>query len=159
MPVWVRTLIFTFVVPGTFAVYLPWSIIVQEHGAYMPAGGWWWLGAVPLALGVAGYAWCAWDFTFAGRGTPLPLDAPRWLVVRGLYRYVRNPMYVSVSCFVLGEVALFASHNLLIYAACIMPMFHIFVVLYEEPALRDRFGAEYEDYCRHVPRWFPRLNP
>lgn len=157
MPVWVRTLVFTFVVPGTFAVYLPSSIIVQEQGAYRPAGDWWWLGALPLALGVAGYVWCAWDFTFAGRGTPLHLDAPRKLVVRGLYRYVRNPMYVSVWWVMLGHAALFASRNVLLYALCFWLAFHLFVLLYEEPALRAKFGAEYDGYCHRVPRWLPRL--
>ena len=157
MPVWLRTLIFTFVVPGTFAVYLPYSIIVQEKGAYTSAGRWWWLGLVPLALGAAGYTWCAWDFTFAGHGSPLPLDAPRKLVVRGLYRFVRNPMYVSVSCVVLGQVVIFASRNLLMYALFVMPMFHLFVLLYEEPTLREKFGEEYDAYCRRVPRWLPKL--
>ena len=158
MPVWLRTLIFTFVVPGTFAVYLPYSIIVFEKGAYTPAGGWWWLGLVPLALGLAGYFWCAWDFTLAGRGSPLPIDAPRKLVVRGLYRYVRNPMYVSVWCAMLAQTVLFASRNMLLYALSFGVAFHLFVLFYEEHALRSRFGDDYDAYCRHVPRWLPRLN-
>ncbi len=158
MPVWLRTLIFTFLVPGTFAVYLPYSIIVFEKGEYTPAGDWWWLGLVPLALGLAGYTWCAWDFTFAGHGSPLPIDAPRKLVVRGLYRYVRNPMYVSVWGVMLGHATLFASRNALLFALGFWLMFHLFVLFYEEPALRSKFGDDYDAYCRRVPRWLPRLN-
>ncbi len=157
MPVWIRTLLFTFLVPGTVAGYLPWRIIEREHGAHVPAGGAWWLGVLPLALGLSGYLWCAWDFTFAGRGTPLPLDAPRKLVVRGLYRYVRNPMYVSVCSVILGQAALFASRNALLYALAVLTAFHLMVVLYEEPALRARFGDDYLAYCRGVPRWLPSL--
>jgi protein-S-isoprenylcysteine O-methyltransferase Ste14 len=153
VPVWLRTLIFTVIVPGTVAVYLPWGIIVREKGAYTPAGGWWWLGLVPLGLGVAGYCWCAWDFTFAGHGSPLPIDAPRKLVVRGLYRYVRNPMYVSVLGVIVGQAAVCASRNALLYAAAIWLMFHLFALLYEEPTLRSKFGDDYDDYCRRVPRW------
>ncbi len=157
MPIWVRTLIFTLVIPGTVAVYLPRGIIRRETGGYLPAGGWHWLGALPLALGLAGYLWCVWDFGTAGRGTPFPLDAPRKLVVRGLYRYVRNPMYVSVLCVVLGQAALFASRNALLYALTVSLLFHLFVLLYEEPALRAQFGDEYDSYRRRVPRWLPRL--
>jgi protein-S-isoprenylcysteine O-methyltransferase Ste14 len=157
MPVWLRTLIFTVIVPGTVAVYLPWGIIVREKSAYTPAGGWWWLGLAPLALGLAGYSWCAWDFTFAGHGSPLPIDAPRKLVVRGLYRYVRNPMYVSVWSVMLAQTVLFASRNVLLYALTFAVAFHLFVLLYEEPALRSKFGDDYDSYCRHVPRWLPRL--
>lgn len=157
MPVWLRTLIFTFVVPGTVAGLLPWRIIERERGSHAPAGGWWWLGLLPLTLGLAGYAWCAWDFTFAGHGTPLPLDAPRKLVVRGLYRFVRNPMFVSVCSVILGQAVLFASRNALLYALAVIAAFHLAVVLYEEPALRARFGNDYAAYCRRVPRWLPRL--
>jgi protein-S-isoprenylcysteine O-methyltransferase Ste14 len=157
VPIWLRTLIFTLVVPGTFAVYLPWSFITRETGAYHPAGGWHWLGLLPMALGLAGYLWCAWDFGAAGRGTPFPLDAPRKLVIRGLYRHVRNPMYLSVLAFVLGQAALFASRNAAIYALSVWVLFHLFVLAVEEPSLRAQFGDEYDAYRRRVSRWLPRF--
>ncbi|MBI3513017.1 MAG: DUF1638 domain-containing protein, partial [Proteobacteria bacterium] len=79
------------------------------------------------------------------------------LVIEGLYRYVRNPMYVSVLTFLLGESLFFQSRNLLVYAACVWVGFFLFVLGYEEPALRRKFGDSYRDYCRRVPRWIPQM--
>jgi len=81
------------------------------------------------------------------------------LVVSGLYRYVRNPMYVAVFAIVLGQAVLFASGATAVYAACTWIACTLFVLLYEEPTLRRRYGAQYETYCRHVRRWIPRLTP
>jgi protein-S-isoprenylcysteine O-methyltransferase Ste14 len=99
--------------------------------------------------------WCAWDFTFAGRGTPAPIDPPKELVVQGLYRYVRNPMYVGILSILLGEALLFASWSLFGYAAVVFILFFLFVVLYEEPILMRKFGESYLQYCKNVPRWIP----
>ncbi len=107
-----------------------------------------------VTAGVAIYGWCAWDFTFAGRGTPAPIDPPKELVLRGLYRWSRNPMYVGVLSVLAGETVLFLSLPLLVYALLVLTMFQIFIVLYEEPHLRRTFGASYADYCSRVPRWF-----
>src|SRR5262245_1992115 len=94
----VRTLIFTLLVPGTVTVGVPYLLLSSGSGsAFGRIGGLRLIGLVPAALGVAIYLWCAWDFTFAGQGTPAPYDAPRLLVMRGLYRIIRNPMYVGVS--------------------------------------------------------------
>jgi protein-S-isoprenylcysteine O-methyltransferase Ste14 len=102
----VKTLIFTIVVPGTVGVYVPYRL--REPGPHaMSALGW--LGLPPAAVGAAVYLWCAWDFATFGRGTPLPLDPPKQLVARGLYRFVRNPMYVGVLLAILGQELWFGS--------------------------------------------------
>ncbi len=112
-------------------------------------------GALPILIGAAIYFWCAWDFTFTGRGTPAPIDPPKELVVRGLYRYVRNPMYVGILSILLGEAFLFASQRLFEYAAVAFLFFFLLVVLYEEPILRQKFGESYRQYCKNVSRWIP----
>ncbi len=94
-----------------------------------------------------------------GRGTLSPADPPRELVVRGLYRYVRNPMYLAVSLIVLGEALLTASRGLLYYWAFFFAIVNVFIIGYEEPTLRRRFGESYERYTQRVPRWVPRLRP
>lgn len=151
-----KNLLFTFVVPGTVAVYLPLSIADGR-----PAGPAIAIAAalVAFALGLAIYAWCVWDFATFGGGTPAPIDAPKKLVVRGLYRAVRNPMYVGVLCCVLGWALLYTSTALLVYALCVFLAFHAFVRLYEEPHLRREFGDEYQAYCARVGRWLPRRPP
>jgi len=110
-----------------------------------------------ILIGASIYLRCAWDFAFAGRGTPAPIDPPKELVVRGLYRYVRNPMYVGVLSVVVGQAIWFEARGLFAYAALCFLLFFAFVVLYEEPALRRKFGESYERYCNEVPRWIPRL--
>jgi protein-S-isoprenylcysteine O-methyltransferase Ste14 len=98
-------------------------------------------------------------FALQGMGTPAPIAPPQQLVVTGLYRYVRNPMYVAVLSLVAGQALLFGSVDLVEYAVVLWLGFTAFVLLYEEPALRRQFGQEYADFCAHVPRWLPRLKP
>lgn len=114
------------------------------------------VGLFAIALGWGTLLRCAWDFARFGRGTPAPIDPPRRLVVQGLYRFVRNPMYVGVVTILLGEAVLFRSLSLLLYGTAWWVVFHLFVLLYEESTLRRMFGAEYDAYCRTVPRWLPR---
>lgn len=104
---------------------------------------------------------CIWDFAWSGRGTPAPWDPPRRLVVTGLYRYVRNPMYVGMGTFLIGEAFLLpaVTRGLLIIVAVFWTAATIFILAYEEPALREKFDGDYVDYCRHVRRWLPRLTP
>lgn len=149
-----KNLIFTVVVPGTVAVYVPY-LILSRTGA-LEAPGWPLrvLGGLVLAGGLAIYAWCVFGFARA-RGTPAPIDPPRELVVRGLYRYTRNPMYVGVLSVILGQALLFRSLHLLAYTAGLFTVFHLFVRLYEEPSLTRRFGDAYLRYRRTVPRWLP----
>ena len=114
--------------------------------------------AVPLwMVGIAMLVWCFWDFLAKGKGTPAPMDPPKELVVSGLYKYVRNPMYVGVLFVILGHFLWFGFWNLLIYGALVFLAFHSFVILYEEPNLKQRFGAAYEEYLKRVSRWIPRF--
>jgi len=123
------------------------------------AARWRWLAAGPSVLGFAVALRCVWDFGWAGRGTPVPVAPPKRLVVVGFYRHVRNPMYVGFAAgwvglwFVFGHASLPA----IVVAAAVALGVQLFVVLYEEPVLRKKFGAEYEEYCRNVGRWWPRL--
>ncbi len=98
-------------------------------------------------------------FALQGIGTPAPVLPPHHLVVKGFYRYVRNPMYVAVVSLILGQALLFGSVPTLEYGAFVWSAMHLFVLIYEEPTLRKSFAAEYETFCAHVPRWVPRLSP
>jgi protein-S-isoprenylcysteine O-methyltransferase Ste14 len=151
----VRTLIFTLLVPGTVAAWLPVYLLASSGELRIPEPGPRWLGVIPVMAGAAAYLWCAWGFSFTGKGTPGPWDPPRHLVVRGLYRLTRNPMYVAVTLVLLGEVAFFGSRVLFMYTLAVVLMFHLRVVYFEEPTMRRIFGAAYEEYCRAVPRWVP----
>jgi protein-S-isoprenylcysteine O-methyltransferase Ste14 len=149
-----KNVLFTLFVPGTVAVYIPYRITEQRVFASGPML----LVAVALfAVGAAIYLWCVWDFAAFGRGTPAPIDAPIRLVVRGLYRYTRNPMYVGVLAVIVGWAALFQAASVLVYAIGVAACFHLFVVLYEERRLAQLFGAEYAEYRVRVNRWLPRV--
>lgn len=148
----VKNLIFTIIVPGTVAVYVP--VFVFSHAdAKVSVGAV--AGAILLLSGGAIYLWCLWDFASFGRGTPAPIDPPKHLVVRGLYRYTRNPMYVGVLSVIFGWAVLFHSLPLAGYGLCVAACFHLFVVLYEEPQLTRVFGPSYLQYCSRVSRWLP----
>ncbi len=150
--------VFTVLVPGSVTVWVPYYFYLSKgRWGALSIGSHTLAGLVLIVLGTCGYLWCALDFTFTGRGTPAPIDPPKILVARGLYRYVRNPMYISVLLVLLGESVLFTSMRLLRYASIVAVGFHLFVLLYEEPALRHKFGASYEEYCQTVPRWIPCL--
>ena len=115
--------------------------------------------AVTMVLAGAGAAiavWCVLTFVFIGRGTPAPFDPPRRLVVRGPYGIVRNPMYVGAGLALAGAALFYESVALLGYAGLLGFITHAFVVRYEEPTLRRTFGTDYEGYCKHVGRWWPR---
>jgi len=151
-----KTIIFTIVVPGTVVVYIPYRLLASETGRpFLDLGFLRYLAVVPIVLGAAIYLRCAWDFTFTGKGTPAPIDPPKQLVVRGLYRWVRNPMYVGILLLLFGEAGLFESRNVFVYAAVVFLVFHIWVVLYEEPILKQKFGESYQQYGETVPRWMP----
>ena len=146
----VKNLLFTLVVPGTTAIYVP---LLAVRGRDPVGGAASALGFAMVAAGVAIYAWCLWDFATFGRGTPAPIDAPKKLVVRGLYRYTRNPMYVGVLATVLGWALAYRVTALVPYALLLGVCFHTFIVGYEEPHLRRTFGSEYDTYRARVPRW------
>ena len=149
-----KNLLFTLIVPCSAAVYIPY-LLTRKDTAY---GG----ISLPIAIlffatGAVIYLWCQWHFASYGKGTPAPIDAPKKLVVRGLYKYVRNPMYVGVVTTILGWVILYHSLRLVRGAVFIWICFELFIVFYEEPHLRKIFGAEYEQYCANVGRWFPKI--
>jgi len=155
---WLGTLLFVAVLPGTVMLYLPWALTgfqPQEPllGTSLTrvAGGLLLVAAIPLFLEFL------WRFVEEGHGTPAPVAPPERLVVGGTFRRVRNPGYVAAVGILLGEALLLGNVVLLAYAAGIWLMFHLFVLVYEEPTLRRQFGEEYEAYCRSVPRWLPRL--
>jgi len=120
--------------------------------------------AIPIVLMILGaivMLECVWDFAWTGRGTPAPWDAPRRLVITGLYRYVRNPMYVGMGLFLIGEAFVLPdiTRSMLLVVLAAFVAVTIFILVYEEPTLRSLFGEDYADYCRHVRRWIPRLTP
>ena len=151
----IKTLIFMAIAPATLTIYLPYALLPPGR-APLP-GSLRYLGLLPILVGAVIECWCAWDFAVKGRGTPAPFDPPKELVARGLYQRVRNPMYVGVMLILLGEALLFASRFMLTYSLAVFVGFNLFVLLYEEPTLRRKFGESYERYCRAVPRWLPRL--
>ena len=151
-----KTLTFSILVPGTVAGFIPWLLLQGSGETVLLFPSIWMVGFLPLLLGVGLYLWCAGAFTFIGKGTPAPIDAPKILVNEGPYRWVRNPMYIAVLSVVIGEAILYRSFLLAGYAVLIGVMFHLFVVFVEEPSLRRQFGESYETYLRTVPRWIPR---
>lgn len=143
--------------PGVVAGVIPWAVTGWDgEPAWL---GWRVGGAVVTACAAAVLIHAFARFVVEGIGTPAPVAPTQHLVVGGLYRWVRNPMYIAVVSAVLGQAGIFGSSALLVYAGALMVVFFSFVRLYEEPALRDRFGAEYEAYRRAVPGWFPRARP
>jgi protein-S-isoprenylcysteine O-methyltransferase Ste14 len=153
-----KTLIFTVLVPGTVAILLPYRLASSPgtRGS-LTLGSFRYFGFVLIVAGAMIYLWCAWDFTFAGKGTPAPIDPPKELVVRGLYKHVRNPMYIGVLSLVLGQAMWFEAVGLFAYAGLVFLLFNALVFFYEEPALQRKFGDSYKRYCECVPRWIPRI--
>lgn len=151
---------FLVLAPGTVAGLVPWWI--SRWRVHTPFAGFALLrvvGVVLIEAGLVGLLESFARFALQGVGTPVPVFPTQHLVVKGLYRFVRNPMYVAVVSIVLGQALFFGSLAVLAYGVCAWLPMHIFVVLYEEPTLRRTFAAEYEEYCAHVPRWIPRLTP
>ena len=111
------TIIFSILVPGTWTVLIPYLLIASNFELFpIEIGPLRFLGLFPITVGIAFYLWCAWGFTFLGKGTPAPIAPPKTLVIKGLYRHVRNPMYVGVLLILFGEALLFESATLFLYA-------------------------------------------
>jgi protein-S-isoprenylcysteine O-methyltransferase Ste14 len=150
--------IFLVVAPGLLAVYIPWTVCHWHFAApFFGSVFFRIIGALMIAAGLPVLLDSFARFAIQGLGTPAPIAPPQHLVATGLYRYVRNPMYVAVSLLIFGQGLLFGSAFLLEYGLVVWLGFFAFVVLYEEPALRRKFGKEYEEFCARVPRWIPRL--
>lgn len=148
-----RAVISFLVLPGTFAGLIPAWIVLSDQGRRQG----WIIGAVPLAVGAMILLWCVRDFYVSGKGTLAPWDPPKRLVIVGLYRFTRNPMYVGILLLLAGWSLLAASPLLAGYTVVVAIAFHLRVVLYEEPRLRGEFGEEWVDYSATVSRWMPRL--
>ncbi|MCD9874510.1 methyltransferase family protein [Streptomyces guryensis] len=149
--------VFLFLAPGTVVVLLPWWLTRWR------SGGWWLpvraLGLVPLVAGAVVLLSAFVRFVVEGLGTPAPVAPTEELVMGGLYRYVRIPMYVAVIAAIGGQGLLLARPVLFGYGACAGAAMWAFATWYEEPALTRRFGADYSRYRRAVPGWWPRMTP
>jgi protein-S-isoprenylcysteine O-methyltransferase Ste14 len=148
-----KSLFFTILIPGTVAGLIPYLIVSRT--VVRPNTGLQVLGLGIIAAGAAILGWCVRDFATKGRGTLAPVDPPKQLVVQGLYRYVRNPMYLGVLLLLLGQTTFFQSLVLLQYAIVWFVIVNLIVLFYEEPALRRRFGESYDRYYHSVHRWLP----
>ncbi|SRR5579871_1281939 len=152
--------IFLVIAPGIVAGYIPWRIC-RWHVEAPLAGIFSFrvfgvlLIAAALPILLDSFA----RFAVQGLGTPAPIFPTQRLIVSGLYRYVRNPMYLAVVTLILGQGLFFGDVRVLEYGIAVWAAFHLFVLVYEEPALRSSYGSEYEAFCAHVHRWVPRLRP
>jgi protein-S-isoprenylcysteine O-methyltransferase Ste14 len=155
-----KAILSTILLPGLAIVLVPYLLLARSGGTVWPS-----LAVLPVFsfilcfLATGTLIHCIWGFAVHGKGTLTPLDPPEVLVIRGAYRYTRNPMYTAVVIALLSEAMFFASAAILIWAVLAFALFHLFVLLYEEPHLRRQFGTAYEEYCRGVPRWGIRPRP
>ncbi len=155
----IKSIIFLIVLPGAVMVYTPYYVLSLNIKLFFPEiNAFRLIGLVPISIGTVIILWCFWDFINSGKGTPAPNDPPKTLVVKGFYRLTRNPMYVGVIFVLSGEILLFESTALIIYSFTVWLLFHSFVILYEEPTLKDKFGGSYAQYVESVPRWLPGIN-
>ena len=152
---WLGTIVFLFVVPGVVAGLVPFALHDGQSSGGMGA----WVGAASVSIGIVLLLHAFVLFAARGIGTPAPIAPTKHLVVTGAYRYVRNPMYIAVLSIIFGQALLFASAVVALYGVGVFLLVATFVRLYEEPTLREQFGAEYERYRTFVPRWLPRLTP
>jgi len=152
----VRTIAYATLFVGFLLIYLParllsWSGLARPGAIGAPQIA----GTIVAAIGALVALWCVVTFVAIGKGTPAPFDAPRRLVVRGPYRFVRNPMYIGAAVALAGAALFYRSSALFAYSVGFLVVFHLFVVFYEEPTLRRTFGPGYEAYCHAVRRWWP----
>ena len=162
MRVWyaLGSALFFLVAPGTIAGLLPYAITGWEmQFAFFGWEAVRWIGGVLIAIGIVILVESFARFVMKGFGTPAPVAPPKRLVISGLYRHTRNPMYVGVVSAVVGQALLLGDVRLLWYAITVWLGFHLFVLVYEEPTLRVTFGDEYERFCANVPRWLPQIRP
>jgi protein-S-isoprenylcysteine O-methyltransferase Ste14 len=143
-------------VPGLLLGYLPYQIALTDTPLFGP-GIIRYLAVVFWTMGTVTMLWCFGAFTFRGRGTPAPIDPPKKLIAVGLYRFVRNPMYVSGIIILLGWLLWSPSLKMLLILVIFFTAAHLFITLYEEPTLRRKFGKSYEEYLQKVPRWVPKF--
>ena len=152
--------VFLVIAPGFVAGWVPrWISRWQIEAPFFGMPLFRFTGGILIALGAIGLLDSFGRFAVQGVGTPAPVFPTRHLVVTGLYRYVRNPMYVAVVSAILGQALLLGNASLLEYGSLVWVLFHLFVLFYEEPVLKADFGDEYRLFCAEVPRWIPRFTP
>ena len=153
----VGALIYLFLLVPFFIIWIPFEILsASGHDIVFNSGVFQHVGLVFIALGVVAYIWCSGSFVFYAKGTPIPFTPTKELVVTGLYKYVRNPLYIAGMLVLLGETLLFLSKGIFIYTLIMFGVFNIHVLM-EENHLEDTFGKKYEQYRKDVPRWIPRF--
>jgi len=150
-----KSLLFLILVPGMVAGVIPITFLltgpyIETSVLVYPAFLFWVIGGCVLL-------WCFWDFLTKGFGTPAPIAPPKELVVSGMYKYVRNPMYVGVILMLIAYFLWFGFWSLLIYTAAFFLACHLFVLNYEEPTLKKKFGRSYTNYMKSAPRWIPKF--
>jgi protein-S-isoprenylcysteine O-methyltransferase Ste14 len=150
------SVLFFIAAPVVVAGVVPWSITRYTDLVETPVAV---LGLAVVALALAALVACFVQFVREGRGTPAPIAPTEKLVVGGLYRWVRNPMYLAVGAMILGQAVAFASIGVLVWFALFAVSVVSFVAAYEQPTLRSTYGPSYDAYCRAVPAWWPRLTP
>jgi len=156
MFVLIRTITYASLFIGFVLVYLPAQLLAWSGIARPTVMGWLQIvGLLICTVGAVIALSCVFTFAFIGKGTPAPFDPPRRLVVRGPYRFVRNPMYIGAAIAVAGAALFYRSLALAAFVAGFLLVTHLFVLLYEEPVLRRAFGPEYQAYCTRVHRWRP----
>jgi protein-S-isoprenylcysteine O-methyltransferase Ste14 len=156
----VGSAVFLVFAPGFVAGLVPWWISHWRVEAPFLGMSLFRLGGgLLIALGVVGLVDSFVRFALQGVGTPAPVFPTSQLVVSGLYRYVRNPMYVAVVITILGQGLMLGNVALLGYGGLVWLLFHVFVLIYEEPTLRASYGSVYRTFCAEVPRWIPRFTP
>lgn len=150
-----KSLLFLLLAPGVLLGLIPYWI--SETDISLIATGFLRYLAIPLwMIGAGIMVWCFRDFTVEGHGTPAPIDPPHELIASGLYRYVRNPMYVAGLIALAGWILWSPSLSMIMTTLVFFTATHLFVRFYEEPTLKRKFGAVYEEYLKSVPRWIPR---
>ena len=151
------TLLYLFLIVPFFLIWIPYRILLSPEFIYrFDIGIYRYLGLAPIILGVAIYIFCSGSFIFVGKGTPIPFTPTKELIVTGLFRFVRNPLYIAGVLVLVGEAILFQSLGILIYCLVMFGVFNVHVLM-EETLLAEKFGARYKQYCKSVPRWLPRL--
>jgi len=151
-----KTILYMGSMHGFFTFYLPYQLALAHKSLFdfgivqNLAFPLWFIGTLIII-------WCSVDMVHKGRGTPAHFDPPKRLIIRGLYRYVRNPIYLGALLIQLGYIISFASGVMISYFLFFLLCYHILIVFVEEPILKNTFGAEYDEYSKNVPRWIPKL--
>ncbi len=152
--------LFFAVAPSSVAGLVPWWMTRWEfQPPFFDLDATRAVGILLIVAGLPGLVDSFVRFALQGLGTPAPIAPTQNLVVTGLYRYVRNPIYIALVAVILGQAILFGDWRLMVYGGFMWLAFHAFVVAYEEPVLAQSFGTQYEDFRANVPRWIPRLSP